>query len=245
MHVKRARKRAMSEGKPRTCSCSHPSESRLRVVLIGNSGVGKSSFLAKFVDNTFDVSLIKTIGIDFKTKAIKIDGRVVQLNIWDTAGQERFWSVTPAYCRNSDGIFLIYDITDMKSFEDISFWVDKLYQHAPTDVGLMLLGSKLDLAEQRVVMEDMGKEEARKIKAAFSEVSAVTGENIERAIESFVRSILNRQSIFAVQESSGVTSPDCSGHGDVVQVRPEGRNRRNSFGSCCYQSSVLTTTHEE
>lgn len=230
----------MSESRPRTCSSMHPSECRLRVVLIGNSGVGKSSFLTKFVDNAFDVTLIKTIGIDFKTKTIHVDGKTVKLHVWDTAGQERFWSVTPAYCRNADGIILMYDIRDVKSFKDISFWVDKLSEYAPPDVEMMLLGSKLDLAAERVVKEDMGKEQARKINAIFSEVSSVTGENIEEAIRSLVQSILNQQNVSTASDE--FSTPD--GSDNVITVGEERRGRRGSLSGCCSQSTAALATQE-
>lgn len=221
---------AMSQNaRPRTCSSTHPSECRLRVVLIGNSGVGKSSFLTKFIDNAFDVTLTKTIGIDFKTKTIRIGGKTVQLHVWDTAGQERFWSVTPAYCRNADGIIMMYDITDAKSFKDISFWLDKLSEYSPPDVHVLLLGSKLDLGEQRVIRQDMGKEQARKMSAIFSEVSAATGENVEIAITSFVRSILNRRGFFAV----------LSTHDDSDDVITVGEERKSN---CCSQSRVASAS---
>lgn len=221
--------------RPRACSSTHPSECRLRIVLIGNSGVGKSSFLTKFADNAFDITLIKTIGIDFKTKTIRISGKTVQLHVWDTAGQERFRSVTPAYCRNADGIIMMYDITDAKSFKDISFWLDKLSEYSPPDVHVLLLGSKLDLDEQRVIRKDMGKEQARKMNAIFSEVSAATGENVEIAVTSLVRSILNQRGFFNVHStlSSSADTAQPDGSDDVIRVQ-EGRKSN----ACCSQFTV-------
>ena len=228
----------------RACSSTHPSECRLRVVLIGNSGVGKSSFLTKFVDDDFDITMTKTIGIDFKTKTVRIDGKTVQLHVWDTAGQERFWSVTPAYCRNADGIVMMYDITDPQSFKDVSFWIDKLSDYAPQDVDILLLGSKLDLREQRVIRTEMGKEQARKLNATFSEISAATGENIEISVISFVRSILKRRGFFAIQASSGfspviVTRSTEDDSNSVITVREE---RKSIKTTCCSQSTIMSTS---
>lgn len=233
---------AMSdETRSRGCSSTHPSECRLRVVLIGNSGVGKSSFLNKYVDNQFDANLCKTIGIDFKTKTIRIDEKTVQLHVWDTAGQERFWSVTPAYCRNADGIILVYDITDPQSFKDISFWMDKLSEYAPKDVDILLLGSKLDLKEQRVIKAEMGREQARMMKATFSEISAATGENIEISMISFVRSILDRRGFFTVQASS-FYSPNVVTRSHSNSVITVGEERKSTKTTCCNQSTVLPTS---
>jgi small GTP-binding protein len=234
-------------GRARACSSTHPTECRLRIVLIGNSGVGKSSFLTKFVENSFDTTMTKTIGIDFKTKTLKIDGKVVKLHVWDTAGQERFWSVTPAYCRNANGVILMYDITDTQSFKDISSWVDRVSEYAPSDADLLLLGSKLDHADQRVIRQDMGKEQARKIKAIFSEVSAATGENVEIAVIAFVRSILKRTGFLDIEtpnSSSSTTStspPAPSNSNDVITV---GEERRSLRSTCCYQSTLTSASKQ-
>jgi len=223
----------MSDGCARACSSSHPSECRLRLVTIGNSGVGKSSLLSKYTDNTFDITLMNTCGIDFKTKILKVEGKTVKLHIWDTAGQERFWSVTPAYCRNANGIILMYDITDMQSFEAIRFWVDKLLAYAPTDVETILLASKLDLEGQRVVSERMGVEAAKTIKASFFEVSALTGKNIENAMEVFVTTILKKQGFFGVRT---LLPSDDVETGKVISVEEKKRTRKNSLSTCCNQS---------
>ena len=217
------------DNRPRACSSSHPSECRLRIVLIGNSGVGKSSLLNKYIDNKFEIYLMNTCGIDFKTKTLRIEDKTVQLHIWDTAGQERFFSVTPSYCRNANGIILMYDITESKTFDGINFWVSRLADYSPPNVEMLLLGSKLDLKSDRVVSTEMGEEAARRIKAPFFEVSALTGENIEEAIEALVRVILNRQGFLTLRQNL-VPDPD------VIDPSKEKRMRRDSRGGCCNQS---------
>lgn len=204
---------------------------KLRLVLIGNQAVGKSSFISKFVDDAFVHDLMSTIGIDFKTKTISVSNRSVELNVWDTAGQERFWSVTPAYCRNADGIILVYDTTNLKSFEAITFWLGKIDQYAPSNVDIMLIGSKCDLKSERVVTSDIGTEVARRIKAPFFEVSAQTGENIEKAFEVFARTILDKQNFFAgIDRNHRESVIGLSDTGTEVGVR------RNSLSSCCGRS---------
>ena len=218
----------MSASHPRTISITHPSECRLRLVLIGDSGVGKTSLLSKYVDNKFDITLINTCGIDFKTKTLNIDGKMVKLQIWDTAGQERFRSITPTYCRNANGIILVYDITEIKSFKSLSFWVDEFSKHSPPNVGTMLLGSKTDLSLQRIVSEDMGRATAQSIKASFFEVSAVTGENISTAMETFVKTILEQQGIISICDQRRSSA-----------IKVDGiRQRRNSFSQCCSQPQM-------
>ena len=209
----------------RVVSISGSGSIKLRLVLIGNQAVGKSSFISKFVDDAFTLDLMSTIGIDFKTKTISIKNRSVELNVWDTAGQERFWSVTPAYCRNADGIILVYDTTNLKSFEAINFWLEKIEQYAPTDVDIMLIGNKCDLKEERVVTRDIGTEVARRIKAPFFEVSAQTGENIEKAFETFSRTILEKQNFF--------TTFDRNRRNSVFDLSDTNTGSRMGPHTCC------------
>ena len=217
----------MSASRPRLCSSTHHSECRLRIVLIGDSGVGKSSFLTKYIDDSFDLTLTSTCGIDFKRKTLTVDGKTVHLSFWDTAGQERYWSVAPNFCRKANGIILFYDITDFKSFEDVAVWRGKVSNSAPSDVEPLLLGSKLDLQGEREVSRDMGATAARSIDAPFFEVSAVTGENLEEAIHALVRNILRKQQDF-VGYSEKTTSRN-----SVIRMDEDGRQRRNSFSACC------------
>lgn len=122
----------------------------IKLVIIGNSSVGKSSVLLRFSDDQFSESYLTTIGVDFRFKTLNIDGRKVKLQIWDTAGQERFRTITNAYYKGADGIVLVYDITNSASFEDIErFWLNEVESYAEKDVELLLLGNKSDLADQR------------------------------------------------------------------------------------------------
>lgn len=220
----------MSQDRARSSFSSHPSECRLRIVLIGNSGVGKSSFMNKLVDDNFDINFLSTIGVDFKKKILEIDGKTVELQIWDTAGQERFLSVSPLYCRNANGTILLYDITDIKSFEAITFWADQFSEYAPTEAVAMLLGNKMDLRGQRVVSKDMGIEAGRRLTAPFFEISAATGENIDVAVEAFTRAIVNGQGYLTLQASLD-TPPAVSGN--KINVRMEGARRNSLTILCC------------
>ena len=120
----------------------------IKLVIIGNSSVGKSSVLLRFSDDQFSESYLTTIGVDFRFKTLNIDGRRVKLQIWDTAGQERFRTITNAYYKGADGIVLVYDITNLPSFEDIErFWLNEVESYAEKDVELLLLGNKSDLSD--------------------------------------------------------------------------------------------------
>jgi len=121
----------------------------IRLLLIGDSGVGKSCLLLRFSDNSFTPSFITTIGIDFKIRTIELDGKKIKLQVWDTAGQERFRTITTAYYRGAMGILLVYDCTDEKSFGNINTWMRNIEQNASENVNKILLGNKCDLTEKK------------------------------------------------------------------------------------------------
>merc|ERR1712139_25489 len=115
-----------------------------KLLLIGDSGVGKSCLLLRFADDTYTESYISTIGIDFKIRTLELDGKRVKLQIWDTAGQERFKTITTAYYRGAMGILLVYDVSEEKSFANINTWINAINQHASDSVNKVLLGNKAD-----------------------------------------------------------------------------------------------------
>lgn len=122
-----------------------------KLLLIGDSGVGKTCILFRFSEDAFNTTFISTIGIDFKIRTIELDGKKIKLQIWDTAGQERFRTITTAYYRGAMGIMLVYDITQEKSFENIKNWIRNIEENASADVEKMLLGNKCELNEKRQV----------------------------------------------------------------------------------------------
>ncbi|XP_022869515.1 ras-related protein RAB1BV-like isoform X4 [Olea europaea var. sylvestris] len=121
----------------------------IKLLLIGDSGVGKSCLLLRFSDGSFTTSFITTIGIDFKIRTIELDGKRIKLQIWDTAGQERFRTITTAYYRGAMGILLVYDVTDESSFNNIRNWIRNIEQHASDNVNKILVGNKADMDESK------------------------------------------------------------------------------------------------
>ena len=155
-----------------------------RLVLIGDSGVGKTALLLRYSENTFNASFISTIGIDFKIKTIDIEGKRVKLQVWDTAGQEQFRSIATSYYRNAHGIILLYDLTDAQSFLHISRWVEDIHVNAPSSVKKILIGNKCDIAEaQRVIDKERGAALAQELGIPFLETSAKMSINVETAFE--------------------------------------------------------------
>lgn len=160
-----------------------------KLLLIGDSGVGKTSILFKFSEDTFSPAFISTIGIDFKIRTIEVDGKKIKLQVWDTAGQERFRTITTAYYRGAMGIMLVYDVSNLKSFENISNWIRNIEMHATQDVELMILGNKCDIADKRQVSKEKGEQLALQHNIKFMETSAKATINIEEAFTTLARDI--------------------------------------------------------
>ncbi|CAI9779026.1 unnamed protein product [Fraxinus pennsylvanica] len=167
----------------------------IKLLLIGDSGVGKSCLLLRFSDGSFTTSFITTIGIDFKIRTIELDGKRIKLQIWDTAGQERFRTITTAYYRGAMGILLVYDVTDESSFNNIRNWIRNIEQHASDNVNKILVGNKADMDEsRRAVPTSRGQALADEYGIKFFETSAKTNMNVEEVFFSIGRDIKQRLS---------------------------------------------------
>uniref|UniRef100_A0A5S6QAG8 Ras-related protein Rab-8A n=1 Tax=Trichuris muris TaxID=70415 RepID=A0A5S6QAG8_TRIMR len=163
-----------------------------KLLLIGDSGVGKTCLLFRFAEDSFSPSFISTIGIDFKIRTIELDGKKIKLQIWDTAGQERFRTITTAYYRGAMGILLVYDITNEKSFENIKNWVRNIEEHASTDVEKIILGNKCDMEKQRQVSKERGAQLAIEYGVKFMETSAKADLNVESAFFTLAQDIKSK-----------------------------------------------------
>lgn len=155
-----------------------------RLLLLGDSGVGKTCLLCRFTDNEFHSSHISTIGVDFKMKTVEVDGIKVRIQIWDTAGQERYQTITKQYYRRAQGIFLVYDITSERSFQHIMKWASDVDEYAPEKVQKILIANKADEEQKRQVATEQGIKLAMEYGMDFFETSACTNYNIK---ESFTR----------------------------------------------------------
>ncbi|XP_058502000.1 ras-related protein Rab-8B-like [Solea solea] len=176
-----------------------------KLLLIGDSGVGKTCLLFRFSEDSFNTTFISTIGIDFKIRTIELDGKRVKLQIWDTAGQERFRTITTAYYRGAMGIMLVYDICNDKSFENIKNWIRNIEEHASSDVEKMVLGNKCDMADRRQVSKDRGEKLAIDYGVKFLETSAKSSINVEEAFYTMGRDILHNLSSKTTDTSAGAS----------------------------------------
>ncbi|KAI5599870.1 hypothetical protein POPTR_002G249500v4 [Populus trichocarpa] len=165
-----------------------------KIVVIGDSAVGKSNLLSRFARNEFDSNSKATIGVEFQTQVVDIDGKEIKAQIWDTAGQERFRAVTSAYYRGAVGALIVYDITRRTSFDSVKRWLDELGTHCDTAIARMLVGNKCDLDSIREVSRDEGKSLAEEESLFFMETSALDSTNVEAAFEVVIREIYNNMS---------------------------------------------------
>eukprot|EP00753_Platysulcus_tardus_P017733 PLAT6473.4.p1 GENE.PLAT6473.4~~PLAT6473.4.p1 ORF type:complete len:206 (-),score=52.54 PLAT6473.4:125-742(-) len=163
----------------------------IKLLLIGDSGVGKSCLLLRYCEDSFTTTFITTIGIDFKIKSLEIGGKKIKLQVWDTAGQERFRTITTAYYRGAMGILLVYDIGDRESFDHVRDWMRQIEVNAQAGVVKMLIGNKSD-TEDRAVSEKEGKALAAEYEIPFFETSAKTNTGVEEAFEAIATIIKDR-----------------------------------------------------
>mmetsp|Transcript_97292 Transcript_97292/g.280049 ORF Transcript_97292/g.280049 Transcript_97292/m.280049 type:complete len:203 (-) Transcript_97292:1-609(-) len=160
-----------------------------KLLIIGDSGVGKSCLLLRFTDDTYTDSYTSTIGVDFKIRTTELDGKTIKLQIWDTAGQERFRTITSSYYRGAHGIIVVYDVSDSASFQNVQQWIREIDRNAGETCQKLLIGNKADLSSKRVVSTKEGKEFADSLGIEFLETSAKTSQNVEQAFLSMANKI--------------------------------------------------------
>lgn len=191
-----------------------------KLLLIGDSGVGKTCVLFRFSDDAFNTTFISTIGIDFKIKTVELKGKKIKLQIWDTAGQERFHTITTSYYRGAMGIMLVYDITNEKSFDNILKWLRNIDEHANEDVEKMILGNKCDMEDKRTVSKHRGDAIAREYGIRFMETSAKANINIEKAFTELATAIYDKTA-----GKDPLEAPDRV----TIDKKPD----RSGSGGCC------------
>ncbi|CAM4798547.1 unnamed protein product [Rotaria magnacalcarata] len=173
--------------------------SHFKILLIGDSGVGKTSLLNRFSDDTFSESFISTIGIDFRSKMITNAKEKIKLQIFDTAGQERFRSITCLYFKDAHAVMIVFDVTKQESFDNIKMWLEEVNTNATTDVNIVLVGNKCDLASERVVDYAKAKELADSLHISYIETSAKGSNNVEQIFQTVITEILSNNESPTIQ----------------------------------------------
>ncbi|KNA09637.1 hypothetical protein SOVF_151790 [Spinacia oleracea] len=209
-----------------------------KVVLIGDSAVGKSQLLARFARNEFSIDSKATIGVEFQTRTLIIDTKTVKAQIWDTAGQERYRAVTSAYYRGAVGAMLVYDITKRQTFDHVSRWLEELRSHADNNMIIMLIGNKSDLGSLRAVSIEDAKEFAEREGLFFLETSALEALNVEIAFLTILTDIyrvVTKKTLVANDEADAATGSNLLNAKQILLPGQTQTTAGPNFG-CCMSS---------
>ncbi|CAF1404518.1 unnamed protein product [Adineta steineri] len=203
-------------------------QSTFKIMLLGDSGVGKTCLLVRFKDDTFLCgSFIATVGIDFRNKTIVINNKQVKLQIYDTAGQERFRSVAHSYYRDANALLLLYDVASIISFNHVRDWLSEIREYAQSDVIIILIANKVDKANERVVTREMGEKLAKEYEVSYIETSAKTGLNVEFCFKAVSQALLEQVDATTTTTANGQTASKTLNN--LVQLNDRTSNR----SSCC------------
>ena len=194
-------------------------EKQYKLLLIGEQAVGKSSLMNRYVDNVFEMNIMGTAGLDLKKKIVEIKGEKIKIFIFDTAGQERFRSIAKNQYKKADGIIVIYDVTDRKSFENVKRWLDSIKAEIEGGTESLLIGNKIDLVSERVVSQKEGEDIAKSKNIPFIETSAKESLNVKDAFLKVINSLYQRDLNKKNKGNEGK------------------KNKSNKSGGCCYAAS--------
>jgi len=201
-----------------------------KVVLIGDSGVGKSNLLSRFTRNEFSMESKSTIGVEFATRSIAVDSKTIKAQIWDTAGQERYRAITSAYYRGAVGALLVYDISKHITYENVVSWLKELRDHADSNIVIMLVGNKSDLRHLRAVPTEEAKAFAAENGLSFIETSALDASNVELAFQNILTEIYRIVSSKALDQQGDPSARP--GAGENITIGPSSENDKNK-SNCC------------
>lgn len=214
------------------------SEDLFKVVIIGDSGVGKSNLMTRYTQNEFSPETTATIGVEFMTKSVKVNGRDVKVQIWDTAGQERFRAISRSIYHGAKGAMLVYDITSQSSFDNLSTWLQELKVHVHASTTIFLIGNKCDLEHLRVVKKETADRFARENGLSFIETSAAERTNVDRAFEWLTATMCETAAsgtgiIGSSKPIARPTTEPRSGPVDFKKTEPGSKPSKASTGCAC------------
>jgi len=208
-----------------------------KIVLIGDSAVGKTNLLSRFVQNEFSLETKATLGVEFACKSVVADNKTIKVQVWDTAGQERYKAITSAYYRGAVGALLVYDITRMNSFENIAKWLSELRDHTSQELVVMLIGNKSDLQNLRSVSTGEAEAFARENDLYFMETSALNNKNVEGAFNDLIGSIyqvLKKKSVeeYGEKDLNKLNSMSVD-YKLKVNRKEDNQYKKNDDSNCC------------
>ena len=204
----------MSEGETR--------DHAYKILLLGDSSVGKTCFLKRYTDDTFQDAYLSTIGFDFKFKNVTLkSGKEVRVQLWDTAGQERFRTIAKSYYKGAHGIILLYDVTHQKSFDSMKKWLTQIKEEAPSKTCIILIANKIDCVEERVVSKEDGEALAKNYNLKIFESSAKENINVSEAFQEVIETIVKNH------------TNTSSTNGTKLNTQNQNQSNKNNGKGCC------------
>ena len=197
-----------------------------KLILVGDSYVGKTNIMSQYIKKEFNLNSKSTVGVEFGTKIIKIDDKIVKAQIWDTAGQERYKSITSAYYKGAKGAFIVYDITCKTTFDSVDRWIQDLSMYGDKNITMLLIGNKSDLENKRQIKKEVGEEKAKEFGLGFIETSACSGVNINKAFKTLLKEICNK---YDEEKKNNVELEDDNGNNIEISAGDKEVKKK----SCC------------
>ena len=198
---------------------------KLKVVVVGDSGVGKTNLIKRFIVNIYNPNTKATVGVEFISKSYKINDQVFKIEIWDTAGQERYKSITAAYYKGAKGALIVYDITQKDSFENINKWMSEVRDKSSKDLKIMIVGNKTDLVNERQVSTEEALEKAKELGSPVMEASALDGSNVKDAFYDLLKEMYKE-----IKKKLDIVENQNTGGKDGVQLNT---NEEKEKKGCC------------
>lgn len=209
---------------------SFQTELKIKLLIIGESKVGKTCLINSYVTHTFNVNQLSTVGLDFRTKKLKIQDKQVNLSIYDTAGQERFRNLATGYMKSADGFLVCFDITSESTLEKANYWVESIRNTARKNVQMLIIGNKCDLEEEREVTFEQGEKFAADNNTIYLETSSKQQIGVDKAFETLVTKILHQKKI---EEGGSDKNESTTNSQEVIQLNKPKKKETNKKKSFC------------
>ena len=206
---------------------------KFKLVLLGDSGVGKTNLISQYMTNTFHQNSKATIGVEFFTRIYKVNNKIIRLEIWDTAGEERYKSITSVYYKGAKGAFIVYDITSRKSFNNVDKWIEEIKEKTSKDIKLIVIGNKTDLNNEREITFEEAKYRFKDMDIPLIETSALNDTNVDQAFIDMIKIIYQDY----INKGDDDSLTDDKRHGKGIDLKDMDKNNshenKNSL-ICCY-----------
>ena len=207
-------------------------EYKFKVVVVGDSGVGKTNLIKRFINDTFNKDSKATVGVEFLSKTYLINQEVFKIEIWDTAGQERYKSITAAYYKGAKGAMIVYDVTNQSSFDNVDKWANEIKEKAARNINLMIVGNKTDLTDKIAVTSEMATEKAKALEIPVMETSALDSTNVKEAFYQLLREMYKsvKDMMKEYEQKQAGTPIEKDSNGVTLDTKDEKKEKK---GGCC------------